>query len=519
MPAQLILMNPSRPGRARAGRAGGTKLGAAVRRALDKAAGRRGNPATARQMRVAQKFNASGKHQKGTLTPRRVENLIQQAVMEEQRRARVRKIKADRAAKKAAKQAAGSPRTINKEKHMARKKKSARRSNPSRKHVSRRRNPDAPKTRKPRVTKAARLGKLAQSGAFSAEQVALIMSTFGAGPKKTRKPGVKRVKLTEAQKIARRESRKAANKGFRATAKGAVLQAFKAMRAGQISPREYGALIGAGRKGQKRAASRYAKMMRKPATRTSAELYGPTHVRAFAWKNQTAKKSAGRKMANLYLTVKRKLKLETDPTARLIAKQLGLTSIPNAGGIKGVISDLKATLPMAAFAAGGIALVGWGVSKAIPWVESKVSPEYKKYLVPGMALVVGLGGAAVMKKYKGLAKYSGAVAVGGVAIATMAVLNSSAWAGADGKTLASKIAPGVLSLGDYHMGLSVGDYHMGGRLNVGDYHMGDIEEVNARRQLAPAGQPMPRHDTRRDGVDSSIDQFNGTLAGDIFDQN
>ena len=392
--------------------------------------------------------------------------------------------------------AAGLPRTNPQEKHMAHR----RRSNP---------------TKKGNPTKAESLAAVLKALNLPPAQLAAIMGALAPGRRapKVWAPGEKAAaaKAARARAIAKAggaEGWKRLQAESRATKYGVADQTWAAFRRGEISIRDVSRLSKLGTKLQRRRIKSSARKVMRPATRASAYAHGARHIFAQQFTRKEYPKGPAKNLAKSYLSAKKFMILgRSDPLAMKIAKTLGLSGLPNG--------ELQLSLPIVALTMGGVIAVGLGVSKILPMVVSKVGPGAKKWVLPGLALGVGIGGSLLMKKYPGIAKFSGAVLAGGAAIAALAIVNMK---DASGASFASKNAP-ALALGDYHMGLTVGDYHMGdvAQLNVGDYHMGAIAYDNARRQLAPPGQPMPRHDTRRDGVDSYIDQFNGTLAGDMFD--
>lgn len=232
--------------------------------------------------------------------------------------------------------------------------------------------------------------------------------------------------------------------------------------------------------------------------------------------NQFSTRSHAGKLARVYLRAKkldRDAVFAKDQTAQQVADALGLTALPNPAG-----GDLAGTAMIMGSTAAGIGAVWFATAKLSSSVKGMLPDAVKPYAAPLIALALGVGGSWAMKKSPALAKFSGAVLVGGVATAFTAFVQAKDAAGA---SIESKYG---LALGDYHMGemprLTVGEYHMGAptQLNIGEYHMGQIDVISDRRMLAPAGEAMPRHDTRRDNVDQSITSFGGTLAGDIFDQ-
>lgn len=400
--------------------------------------------------------------------------------------------------------------------------KSKKRKNPSRKRKSARRNPTA----KGNLTQFERVvATLGRSGVPYSEALRIAERLHPArtvkakGPKLSKEERSARQRarmaaLTPEQRAARKakgvSTRAEAQSLVKAFRSGAEMSAKQLKRAQRLS-----GTVGTRMRGKYGAggAVRGGKKWKGNVSPKNAYLFGPRHDAAFGFIKQFGK-GPGAKTARAYLSAKRLIR-GGDPAALQVAKALGLTALPNAGGW---MNSVKLGLPIMAAAAGGVLAIAWGASMLLPKIQDKVTnPTAKKWLAPGIALVAGLGGAWLLQKNKSTAKWSGALLAGGGAVAALAYLVSST--DAAGVSLASKVGKGVLTLGDYHMGMTVGDYHMGdvAQLNVGDYHMGDIVHDNRRRELAPAGQPMPRHDTRRDNVDSYIDQFNGTLAGDMFD--
>lgn len=322
-------------------------------------------------------------------------------------------------------------------------------------------------------------------------------------------------------------------------------QAVAAFQRGELSRSEYASLIRAARaqRGQK-PRRRIAKVMKiirsgKP-TKSTVYLFGPRHEQAFGLAGQKrvrrdrvikSGKNKGKvvqqlvyptsaALARSYLSVKRQTAgLKRGTADYALAKNLGLLGLPNANWTPD--TSIKGAALAFGYVFAGAAAVGVALRWVLPMVKSRLSPALQPYVVPVGALAVGLGGGALAMKMKSpAAKWiGGAMFIGGTAVAAFKTMEAVK---IGGQSMASFVdgGQGILSMGDYHMGMRVGDYHMGGevaKLNVGDYHMGQIDVVTDRRMLAPPGEPMPRHDTRRDNVDESITAFTGSLAGDIFD--
>jgi hypothetical protein len=507
MPAQLILLNPSKPRRVLVGRGvprSTVRLGSAVRRAVAESKVR-SNPSSNR------KESKMAKHRKNPSYGKR--------------------------------------------------------KNPSRRKS--RRNPDAPagkKSRRPRKeVMAERLSKV--SGAFTADQMAALMAAL-APSRAPRAPRVSRsaeelraIRLAAAAKgrekrmanrlaaieaaggeTAYRAGQKARG-AQRAAERGAIpRQVIRGVLTGQLSSADVRRLVKTargsrgGKGAAKRLQSQYVAVMRGLRSgrigKRVASLAGGRIEDGWRMSKVPKGQKAGisAKLARTYMAAKKlTLGLRPGTPAHTVAKQFGLTSLPNSGGIvKTFTGDFVSGLPMVALGAAGLAAVGWGLSKVVPMVAGKLPESVRKFAPPVLAYSIGIAGAALMKQSPKTAKYSGAVAGAGMAIAALGVLNAVKMGD---KSLAATVAPGVLTLGEYHMG----EYHMGDYdftptigdsegyrvgapgMNVDDASLSGVEEVSMRRLQAPRGQPMPRHDTRRDSVDPEISQFSGTLAGDMFD--
>lgn len=327
-------------------------------------------------------------------------------------------------------------------------------------------------------TKAKRLGREAQL----AKDVAYYQSISAPLPKGL----MKRVRALEARAERREAGRLRAAPGRSARAKSRALSEFN-----------------------KRQAEFTAKGWRRHA-------FAASMIRSKRSKGTVA-------MARAYMSAKSAMGKYTDRNSQRVARALGLSALPNPS-LKSVGQDFMTFIPMAALGIGSIWGLSWGLSKVKPSVRSWWPSVAPGYVDAGVALLGGfaagqavkwLGSSMGGKSGDAAQKWSALFTCGGIALAAVSLSKAVQ---VSGKSISDHV--GLAGMGDYHMGMTVGDYHMGGQaaqLNVGDYHMGQIDVITDRRMLAPPGEPMPRHDTRRDNVDESIQTFTGSLAGDIFD--